>query len=104
MKILLIDRYFHPDLQATSILLTDLAQNLAQDNKVHVLCGPASTFREAQNPIAKQIKIHVVPSTEFDQRSIWGRLFNYASFLAMIPFAILFHPKVDVALIGTSPP
>lgn len=104
MKILIVDRYFYPDLQATSVLLTDIAKELSADFEINVLCGPPSDFKNMEGARLENLKIQKVPSTSFDQRSMIGRLINYVTFLLVIPFAILFHSKIDVVLIGTSPP
>ncbi len=104
MKFLIVDRYFYPDLQATSVLLTDIAKELSKNFDIDVLCGPASDFKSAGSKELGNIKVSTVPSTSLDQSSLIGRFINYATFLLMTPFAILFHAKADAVLIGTSPP
>jgi len=103
MKLLIVDRYFYPDLQATSVLLTDIAKELSKNFKVNVLCGPVSDFK-TEGSLLSDVKVSVVCSTSFGHHSLLGRLVNYASFLLMAPFAILFQPKTDIVMIGTSPP
>ena len=102
MKILIVDRYFYPDLQATSVLLTDIAGALSKTFDIRVLCGPTSDFKNTENKQPGSVHISVIPSTNFNQKSLIGRLFNYASFLFMTPFAILFQPKVNAVMVGTS--
>src|SRR5204863_6780636 len=42
MKILVLNQYFHPDRSATSQLLTDLCEDLAEHHEVYVVTGRPS--------------------------------------------------------------
>ena len=103
LKVLLIDRYFYPDLQATSVLLTDLAEGLAEDFDIEILCGPPSEFRDLDNT-KKFSKVTTLPTFQLSKKSRMGRALNYISFLILAPLAVLFHAKTDVVVVQTTPP
>lgn len=110
MNILLIDQYFYPDLQITSILLTDLALQLAGYHDITVICGTPSSLRdenmltEEERSLYKKIKVKLVPSTIFSRTNMGGRLINYMSFLILAFVKSLTIPKEDVIISMSTPP
>jgi len=105
-RILIVDRYFYPDLQATAVLLTDLASHLSNHFAVEVMCGAPSKFQDEKSTLKlpAQLKVTQLPATNFNQHHLLGRLANYFSFLCCVPLAILFHARVDLILVQTTPP
>lgn len=105
-KILVIDRYFWPDLQATSALLTDLVGQLSRDFEITVLCGPASDFRAggSRSEELKSVRVRKIPCFQFNNPTFFKRFLNYASYLLLLPFAVLFAKRPDAALVQSSPP
>lgn len=87
MKIVFINRYFHPDHSATSQLLTDLAVDLAdRGHEVAVVCSrQLYEDQGAQLPHRAShqgVEIHRAWSTTFGRGTLPGRLLDYLSFYA----------------------
>ena len=109
MNIYLVNRYFWPDESATSLLLTDLAEDLiAGGHEVQVF-----TSRQLYNqPGAKLpkyqgwqgIQIHRLATTPFGRRSLAGRLLEIIFFHVALRFGQKFSPKPDVWFVMTDPP
>ncbi|MCP4344725.1 MAG: glycosyltransferase family 4 protein [Desulfobacterales bacterium] len=85
MKFCLINRYFWPDESATSLLLTDFAEDLAEKgHEVHVLASrqlynhPKANLDRFQN--WQGIKIHRVFSTSFGRSTFLGRLLDITTY------------------------
>ena len=104
-KLLFVDRYFYPDLQATAVILTDLAREFSKDFEASVICGPASDFCDKRAQVSNsQIKTTTVPSFQFNNPSFFERFLNYTSFLILAPLTLIFHPKSDLVVVQSSPP
>lgn len=113
MRILVLNQYFHPDRSATSQLLTELCEDLAQTHDVTVVTGRPSY--DPEYPIEsrglvsyerhRRVKVARVWSTQFD-RSIGmaGRASNYATYLGTSIFGALRAGHPDVVLALTDPP
>ena len=85
MRLLFINRFFHPDQSATAQMLTDLAEGLAvSGTAVTVLTGRLGYLGgETAVPSEEQYKgvtVRRVWSTRFGRQSALGRLFDYLSF------------------------
>ena len=84
MRITFINRYFYPDISATSQLLTELAEDLhAQGETVTVITGN-TTYLTAERLPARDhhrgIQIERVGFTTFGRGSLLGRFGDYLSF------------------------
>jgi len=110
MKVLLVNRFFHPDVAAVAQLMADLAEDLTERGiEVSVLCGRANYSREqndprAANPHLKQVKVHRVPSLNLGGRSGAIHLLNYLSFLILAPLRAITLLKYDCTVVFTNPP
>jgi colanic acid biosynthesis glycosyl transferase WcaI len=109
VKIILVNRFFHPDESATSQLLSDLAFALAgAGHQVTAICScqsyadPSAMFPAEE--LVEGVRILRVGSTRFG-RGGPGRLLDYASFLlgALLRVWQLVRPG-DVLLVKTDPP
>ncbi len=101
-KLLFIDRFFYPDLQATSVLLTDLVEETSKSFSCEVLSGPPSGFKSKQEKIFPFVK--TIPAFQFGKKYRIGRILNYLSFLFVAFLTLLFHLKVDLVIVQTTPP
>ena len=93
MRIIFVNRYFHPDESATAQLLTDLAVGLAdRDYQVHVLCSrqlygdPGA--RLASRGTFRGVIVHRLWTTRFGRGGLSGRAADYASFYAACAMAL----------------
>ena len=110
LKLIFVNRYFHPDISATSQMLSGLAFHLAaQGGEVHVV-----TRRQryddpsAQLPasvLVDGVRIHRVWTSRFGRPSLPGRAMDYVSFYlaASIKLATL-AKRGDIVIAKTDPP
>ncbi|HWY24495.1 MAG TPA: hypothetical protein VNX47_06230, partial [Nevskia sp.] len=69
-RVVFVNRYFHPDLSATSQILTDLARHLAANgSEVHVVCS-RQLYDQPQARLAAReavdgIQVHRVRTSRF---------------------------------------
>lgn len=112
MKLLFIDRYFYPDLQATSCILTDLTTHVAGKHKVTVVCGYPSSFSKkkikrrffSDREIYDSIEIIRVWSPDLPRRNVIFRWINYVGFIVNAFLMALFLRRWDLTVVMTSPP
>ena len=109
MRLLFINRFFHPDQSATAQMLTDLAEGLAvSGTAVTVLTGRLRYLGgETAVPSEEQYKgvtVRRVWSTRFGRQSALGRLFDYLSFYLSSVWAAVQTRDVDCVVVLSDPP
>lgn len=109
MNIYLVNRYFWPDESATSLLLTDLAEDLsAGGHEVQVFTSrqlynrPGARLPKYQ--VWQGIQIHRLATTPFGRRSMAGRLLEIIFFHLALRWGQKFSPKPDAWFVMTDPP
>jgi colanic acid biosynthesis glycosyl transferase WcaI len=109
MLIYLVNRYFWPDESATSLLLTDLAEDLrAADHEVHVFTSrqlydqPGAHLPKHQD--WQGIQIHRLNTTRFGRRHFWGRLLDIITFHLALRYANNIVVPPDAWFVMTDPP
>ena len=86
---LFVNRFFHPDVSATSQMLTDVAVGLAGAGwRVDVICSRLR-YDDARSRLPERerhegVEVHRVASTAFGRGNLAGRALDYASFLASV--------------------
>lgn len=83
-RLIFINRYFHPDLSATSQLLTELAGGLGNEFELHVICsrqlyGDAGA-RLTHRGRYREAQVHRCWSLRFGRDRLLGRAADYLSF------------------------
>jgi glycosyltransferase involved in cell wall biosynthesis len=107
VRVLLVNRYFHPDHSATSQIASDLAFHLAA--RGHDVTAVTSRQRyddaraELRSGEANGVRIVRVWSTRFGRGGLIGRAIDYATFYASAFFAIL-RRRRSVVIAMTDPP
>lgn len=101
-QILLLDRFYFPDEQATSVYLTELTQGLRDKFEFEILCGPPLVVTE--KVASPSFRIHPVPCLKFPKRFLLARLLNDLSFLFGAFFHGLFLKRPHLVVSQTSPP
>ncbi len=110
LKLIFVNRFFHPDLSATSQMLSDLAFGLAVcGHEVHVVCSrqlyedPAARLPEQE--LVQGVHIHRAWSTRFGRRSLIGRAADYLSFYlgALVALRRCVTPN-SILVVKTDPP
>jgi colanic acid biosynthesis glycosyl transferase WcaI len=112
MRILVLNQYFQPDVSATSQLLTELCEDLADHHEVFVVTGRPSydpgEHAGSRGLVSKErfgrVKVVRVWSTTFHRSNMVGRLTNYGTYLLSSVAGALSVPKPDVVVALTDPP
>jgi glycosyltransferase involved in cell wall biosynthesis len=110
VKLIFVNRYFHPDHAATAQLLSDVAFHLAAEGaEVHVITSRGRyDDPDAGLPRREEtqgVQIHRVSGTRFGRSRLRGRLIDYLSFhlMARAMLRRLAAPG-DVIVVKTDPP
>jgi len=109
-KLVFINRFYYPDLSATSQMLTDLAEHLAATgHAVTVVCSGMSyedpAVRFAPRETVRGVTVLRVATTRFGRARLPGRAMDYLSFYAAVFWRLLFVLKRgDLAIAKTDPP
>ena len=109
-KIIFVNRYFYPDISATSQMLTGIAFGLAEtNNEIHIVTNRYSYDQPTREfpsyEIIKNIHVHRVWTSRFGRGNLIGRLFDYLSFYVFSFFKLLMLAKKnDVVVAKTDPP
>jgi glycosyltransferase involved in cell wall biosynthesis len=109
-RVVFVNRYFYPDLSATSQILTDLAFHLAtRDMSVTVVTG-RQTYTDAKASLPAKEKVFGVDvvrvkTTGFGRTRLFGRALDYASFYVAAFLALLrLLERGDIVVAKTDPP
>ena len=110
MKIVFVNRFFHPDLAPTGRYAADVAFDLAAaGHEVHAVTsrlaydggGPGYAARET----VRGVQVHRVWTTRFGRGSLAGRAMDYASFYVSAFFALAgMLERNDIVVAKTDPP
>jgi glycosyltransferase involved in cell wall biosynthesis len=108
VRVLLVNRYFHPDHSATSQIASDLAFHLA--SRGHDVTAVTSRQRYddararlAPHDDARGVRIRRVWSTRFGRAGLFGRALDYVTFYASAFFAML-RARDAIIIAMTDPP
>lgn len=108
-RLVLVNRYFHPDESATSQFATDFARHVASRRDVIAL----TSRQELEDPAARLprratldgVTIVRLWSTAFGRNRLLGRAADYLSFLAAAALWLTWHVRRgDILLAKTDPP
>ena len=110
MKIYLVNRFFYPDISATSQMLTDAAHYLADQENIEVHVVTSRLMYEGRELLAPResvgkVQVHRIWTTSFGRGGMFGRAADYLSFYFSVFFFLLAHLNPgDLALAKTDPP
>lgn len=109
MRILILNRFYWPDESATSLLATDLSEDLiAAGHEVHAICARLLYDSSGQFLPAYEerngVRIHRLWSTHFGRTSAMRRLCDLASFQASLRMRGPWFVKPDAIFVMTDPP
>lgn len=109
LRILLINRFFWPDESSTSMLASDLAEDLASaGHEAHVLCARL-LYDKPETPLAAEetwrgVRIHRLPSARLGRAHAWRRMIDLATFHASLHLLGPWKIKPDAVVVMTDPP
>jgi colanic acid biosynthesis glycosyl transferase WcaI len=102
-RLLVLNEYYWPGVEATAHLLTQLCEALAADYDVTVITGAGPS---AGAGILERNGVHIVrvASTSFPRAQLWQRGLNYASYSVLATRASVSEGPADIVLCMTDPP
>lgn len=104
-RLLVFNQYYHPGLEATAHLLTELCEQLATEYSVTVITG---RLREREGDpdyeLRNGVEIIRLHSTSFDRSSLHRRAANYVTYLLRALRRGISASRPDVVLCMTDPP
>jgi colanic acid biosynthesis glycosyl transferase WcaI len=104
-RLLVLNQYYWPGIEATAQLLTELCEALAADVDVKVVTGVLHGHEnEPRRLVHNGVEIVRVPSTSFERSKILARASNYATYLGSGLLHALRSARPDVVLCMTDPP
>jgi len=103
-RLLIMNQYYWPGVEATAHLLSELAEALADEFDIAVVTGMVAEVEEAGTSTRKGVRILRVRSTAFDRSRLALRATNYLTYLAQSLIRALRTERPDVVLCMTDPP
>jgi glycosyltransferase involved in cell wall biosynthesis len=104
-RLLVLNQYYWPGVEATAQLLTDLCEAFAAEIDVTVVTGVLHGHEDEPRRLAHNgVRIVRVPSTSFERSRLLARAANYATYLGNALLHGLRVPRPDVVLCMTDPP
>jgi glycosyltransferase involved in cell wall biosynthesis len=104
-RLLVLNQYYWPGVEATAQLLTDLCEALADEYEIRVLTGMLRGHEPLPQRASRNgVEIVRVRSTAFERSRLGLRGLNYVSYLGAALVTALAGPKPDLVLCMTDPP
>jgi colanic acid biosynthesis glycosyl transferase WcaI len=104
-RLLVFNQYYHPGVEATAHLLTELCEDLARDHDVTVITGRLRDHEDEPDYETRNgVEIIRVHSTSFDRAPLTRRALNYFTYLGRALHQGLKASRPDVVLCMTDPP
>jgi glycosyltransferase involved in cell wall biosynthesis len=104
-RLLVLNQYYHPGVEATAHLLTELCEELAHDHAVTVITGRLRDHEgDPDYEIRNGVEIIRVHSTSYDRAPLHRRAANYFTYLGRALRRGLRAEKPDVVICMTDPP
>jgi glycosyltransferase involved in cell wall biosynthesis len=104
-RLLVLNQYYWPGVEATAQLLTELCEALTDDLDVKVVTGQLHGQEEQPHrSVRNGVEIVRVPSTSFERSKLFARASNYTTYLTSALFGGLRGRRPDVVLCMTDPP
>ena len=104
-RILVLNQYYWPGVEATAHLLTELCEALAEDYEVEVVTGVLHGHEDAPREDEHNgVRIVRVSSTSYERSELARRAANYFSYLGAALTHALRSPAPDLVLCMTDPP
>ena len=104
-RILVVNQYYWPGVEATGQLLSQLCADLSRDYEVTVVTGRLAAPQAGPGrTVHEGVEVVRVRSTAFPRRVLALRALNYLTFLAASIRAAVTAPRPQVVLCMTDPP
>ena len=101
-RILVLNQYYWPGVEATANLLTELCEALAEDYDVTVIAGkaPDAPARQERNGVS----IVRVRSTTYERSQLSRRALNYLTYVVGVLWKGMYARRPDLVICMTDPP
>jgi colanic acid biosynthesis glycosyl transferase WcaI len=104
-RLLVLNQYYWPGIEATAQLLTELCEALAEDAEVTVVTGVLRGHEdEPRQVVHNGVRIVRVPSTSFERSKLLARAANYVTYLSNALARAVRGQRPDIVLCMTDPP
>jgi colanic acid biosynthesis glycosyl transferase WcaI len=104
-RVLVLNQYYWPGVEATAQLLTELCEELAKGADVKVVTGVLHGHEDQPHRVVRNgVEIVRVPSTSFERSKLLARASNYVTYLGNALLRGLRGTRPDVVLCMTDPP
>jgi glycosyltransferase involved in cell wall biosynthesis len=103
-RILVLNQYYWPGIEATAQLLAQLCEELAKEYEVTVVTGHLRGHDLPADEIRGGVRIVRVRSTTYERSELHRRAANYASYLGDTVLTALRGERPDLVLCMTDPP
>jgi glycosyltransferase involved in cell wall biosynthesis len=104
-RILVLNQYYWPGVEATAHLLTELCEALAEEYEVEVVTGVLHGHEDEPRESERNgVRIVRVSSTAYERSELTRRAANYFSYLGSALGHALRSPPPDLVLCMTDPP
>ncbi len=103
-RILVLNQYYWPGVEATAQLLAQLCEALASDYDVTVVTGSVQGHDLPATEVRNGVRIHRVRSTSYDRSQLHLRAANYGTYLGDTVLTALRGARPDLVLCMTDPP
>jgi colanic acid biosynthesis glycosyl transferase WcaI len=104
-RLLVLNQYYWPGIEATAQLLTELCEALADEYEIRVLTGMLYGHELLPHRVVRNgVEVVRVQSTAFERSRLGLRGLNYVSYLAASLVTALGGPRPDLVLCMTDPP
>jgi colanic acid biosynthesis glycosyl transferase WcaI len=104
-RLLVFNQYYHPGVEATAHLLTELCEELARDYDITVITGRLRDHEDEPDYETRNgVEIIRVHSTSFDRAPLHRRAVNYFTYLGRALHQGLKAPRTSAVICMTDPP
>lgn len=108
-RVVLLNRFYWPDVAATAQMLTDLAEDLAVQGWVVTVVTSNSSYEGAGDALPalewrNGVRIFRTHGTKFGRHKLFGRLSDYLSYMAGAFFQLVRLERQDVVVGMSDPP
>jgi colanic acid biosynthesis glycosyl transferase WcaI len=104
-RLLVLNQYYWPGVEATAQLLTDLCEGLATTFEIRVVTGVLHEHEHEQRSLTQNgVAVRRVHSTAYDRTALAARASNYFTYLgSALGYCVVSEPP-DIVLCMTDPP
>jgi colanic acid biosynthesis glycosyl transferase WcaI len=101
-RLLVLNQYYWPGVEATANLLTELCEALAETHDVTVITGASRGLSRRQ--VRHGVTVVRVRSTTFDRSHLFRRAANYLTYLVGLVWRAMVSKRPDLVVCMTDPP